>query len=104
MPVDVETVRERVDLVELVGETVELQRSGASFKARCPFHAERTPSFYVFPERQSWRCFGACAEGGDVFAYWMKREGAGFAEALRALAERAGVAVAEPRRTRKSAP
>jgi len=68
-----------------------LQRSGRSYKASCPFHQEKTPSFYVFPDRQSWRCFGACATGGDVFSFVMKAESLEFGEVLSRLAQQAGV-------------
>ncbi len=87
----IDEVRQRIDIVEYIGETVPLQKAGRNFKACCPFHQEKTPSFFVFPDRQTWRCFGACAEGGDVFSFVMKRENAGFGEALRLLAQRAGV-------------
>ncbi len=87
----IDEVKSRVDIVELVGGYVNLLRSGGSFKANCPFHQERTPSFYVFPDRQSWRCFGACAEGGDALSFIMKAEGLEFRDALRRLAERVGV-------------
>ena len=87
----IDDVRSRLDIVELVGNRVRLQRSGSSMKANCPFHEERTPSFYVFPDRQTWRCFGACAEGGDVFNFIMKAERVEFGEALRMLAQQAGV-------------
>ncbi len=87
----IESVRQRVDIVELVGEQARLLKSGRRFKANCPFHGEKTPSFYVDPERQTWHCFGACASGGDVFSYVMKRDNAEFREALRTLAERAGI-------------
>ncbi|HZQ34946.1 MAG TPA: DNA primase [Dehalococcoidia bacterium] len=87
----IETVRGRVDIVELVGEQVRLLKAGRAYKALCPFHSEKTPSFSVNPERQSWRCFGQCADGGDVFKFVMKRDGVDFPTALRTLAERAGV-------------
>ncbi len=87
----VETVRGRVDIVELIGEQVRLLKAGRAYKALCPFHTEKTPSFIVNPERQSWRCFGQCADGGDVFKFIMKRDGVDFPTALRTLAERAGV-------------
>ena len=84
-------VKARVDIVDLIGESVPLIKSGRTFKARCPFHAEKTPSFVVDPQRQSWRCFGACAEGGDVFGWLQKRENIEFKDALRLLAQRAGI-------------
>ena len=87
----IDEVKSRVDIVELVGSYVNLLRSGASFKANCPFHQERTPSFYVFPDRQSWRCFGACADGGDALSFLMKAENLEFREALQRLAQRVGV-------------
>ncbi len=89
-------IKAQIDIVDLVSESVALQRSGQTFKARCPFHAEKTPSFVVDPRRQTWRCFGACAEGGDAFSWVMKREGVEFREALTRLAQRAGVRL-EPR-------
>ena len=84
-------VKARVDIVDLIGESVPLIKSGRTFKARCPFHAEKTPSFVVDPQRQSWRCFGACSEGGDVFGWLQKRENIEFKDALRLLAQRAGI-------------
>ncbi|HZU76592.1 MAG TPA: DNA primase, partial [Dehalococcoidia bacterium] len=94
---DVEAVRNRIDIVELVSETVPLKKAGRQFSAPCPFHTEKTPSFYVDPARQTWRCFGACATGGDVFSFLMKRDHLEFGEALRALAERAGVTLSRGR-------
>ena len=89
----IDDVKSRVDIAELVGGYVQLQRSGSSFKANCPFHQERTPSFYVFPDRQSWRCFGACAEGGDALSFVMKADRVDFREALHRLGARVGVAI-----------
>ena len=92
-------IKARVDIVDVVTQYVpELKKSGRNFTARCPFHQERTASFVVFPERQTWRCFGACGIGGDVFTFVMKAEGVAFPVALRSLAERAGVPVPERRR------
>ena len=92
-------VKSRLDIVELVGGYVQLQRSGSSFKANCPFHQERTPSFYVFPDRQSWRCFGACAEGGDSFSFVMKADRVDFREALVRLGARVGITVTDQSET-----
>jgi DNA primase len=85
-----ELIRSRLDIVELVGEYVPLTRAGRNLKARCPFHQERSPSFIVTPERQTFHCFG-CGEGGDAFAFVMKSESLSFMEAAEKLALRAGV-------------
>ena len=88
----VDEVKERIDIADLVGETVKLRKSGKNYTGFCPFHPNsRTPAFVVFPDSGTWRCFGACNEGGDIFKFVMKREGLDFPEALRRLAERAGV-------------
>jgi DNA primase len=90
----VDEVKERIDIVEIVGETVKLRKSGKNYTGFCPFHPNtRTPAFVVFPESGTWRCFGACNEGGDVFRFLMKREGWDFPETLRYLAQRAGVEI-----------
>jgi len=92
----VDEIKQRLDIVEMVSSYVpDLKKSGRNFKAVCPFHAEKTPSFFVFPERQSWHCFGACGTGGDMFAFVMRKEGVDFKEALNILAERAGVTVVQ---------
>jgi len=88
----VDEVKARLDIIDVVSETVTLKKSGRNFIGFCPFHSNtKTPSFVVFSETQTWRCFGACAEGGDIFSFVMKREGYGFKETLEALAERAGI-------------
>jgi len=87
----VDDIKSRLDIVDLVSEHATLGKSGRNFKARCPFHNERTPSFYVFPERQTWRCFGACATGGDAISFVQRMENLDFGEALTKLAQRTGV-------------
>jgi DNA primase len=86
----VEEVRERADIVEIVGEYVPLKKKGKDYWANCPFHKEKTPSFHVVPSRGFYKCFG-CGEAGDVFSFLMKYAGLGFEEAVRKLAERVGV-------------
>ena len=89
---NVDEIKARLDIVDLVSESVQLRKSGKNFSGFCPFHSNtRTPSFVVFPDTGTWRCFGACNDGGDIFKYVMKKEGYDFPEALRRLAERAGV-------------
>lgn len=96
----VDDIKARLDILEVVGQRVPLQRSGRSYKGNCPFHEERTPSFHVFPDRQSWRCFGACATGGDAIGFVMRSENLEFGEAIRELARRTGVQLQERRESR----
>jgi DNA primase len=86
----IERIKQQLDIVEEIGAVVPLKKSGKAFKGLCPFHGERTPSFYVMPERGSWHCFG-CGEGGDLFTFVQKQQGLDFREALVLLAERAGI-------------
>lgn len=93
----IEAIKAKADVMEEIGLVVALQKSGKSYKGLCPFHSERTPSFYVFPDRQSWYCFG-CKEGGDVFTFVQKQQGLEFRDALLYLAEKTGVTVDEHER------
>lgn len=85
-----EEIRSKIDLVAFISDFLPLKKAGRNFKALCPFHSEKTPSFIVSPERQIWKCFG-CGAGGDVFGFLMQTERMEFGEALRTLAKKAGV-------------
>ena len=92
----VDEVKSRSDIVQIISDYVDLDTSSRQPKANCPFHVERTPSFVVYPESGSWRCFGSCAEGGDVISFVMKRENISFRDALENLATRAGIKISGP--------
>ena len=85
-------IRDRTDIVQIIGSVLDLKRSGRNFKALCPFHSEKTPSFMVSPDKQIYHCFG-CGKGGNAFNFIMDYEGVGFVEAVRKLAKDAGVDV-----------
>ena len=89
----IDEVKQRTDIVEVISQYASLKKAGRNFTTLCPFHSERNPSFFVYPEQQSWHCFGACNTGGDVFSFVMKKESLSFGEALRLLALRAGVSL-----------
>ena len=91
----VDEVKSRSDIVQVISDYVDLDTSSRQPKALCPFHSERSPSFVIYPETGSWRCFGSCAEGGDVISFVMKQENLSFPEALENLANRAGIKIEE---------
>ncbi len=92
----IDDIKDRLDIVDIVSETVKLRKSGRTYIGLCPFHANtRTPSFVVWPETNTWKCFGACNTGGDVFTYVMKRDGLEFKEVLRELGRKVGIEVEE---------
>ncbi len=92
----IDEVRQKTDIVEVIGRNVSLKKAGRMFRGLCPFHSEKNPSFFVYPEQQRWHCFG-CNIGGDVFSFVMKKEGMEFKEALYQLADRAGVTITATR-------
>lgn len=87
---DVDLIKQKVDVGDLIGSYISLKRAGRNLKAVCPFHNEKSPSFVVSPERQIWHCFG-CGKGGDIFTFVEEYERVDFSEALNLLAEKAGI-------------
>lgn len=98
----VDEIKAKLDPVEYIGRVTRLQKSGRNFRGLCPFHTEKTASFYVFPDRGTWRCFGSCGEGGDLFSFVQKRENLDFRGALRVLAAEAGVTLSAESSQRRS--
>jgi DNA primase len=94
----IERIRAQVDIVQIISEYLTLKKAGSAFRALCPFHQEKTPSFNVNPAKQMFHCFG-CGVGGDVFGFLMRQEGFTFPEAIRFLAERVGIQIKEERRS-----
>lgn len=88
-------IKAKLDPVDFIGRYTRLEKAGRNFRALCPFHTEKTPSFYLFPDRGTWRCFGSCGEGGDLFSFVQKRENLDFRGALRQLAQEAGVELSQ---------
>lgn len=92
----IQQILDRTDLVQLIQQSgIELKKAGSEYVACCPFHSEKTPSFHVSPQRQTWHCFGACQEGGNAIAFLMKKEGLTFPEAVRRLAAQVGIMIEE---------
>lgn len=91
---EIEEIKTRLDIVDVIREYMPVKAAGASFQALCPFHNEKTPSFTISPDKQVWHCFG-CGRGGDLFSFVMEKESLNFSEALRMLAKKAGVTLKE---------
>src|SRR5205085_4577612 len=101
LPMDeIELIKQKINIVELINEYLPLKKAGVNFKAPCPFHNEKTPSFVVSPERGIWHCFG-CDKGGDIFKFIMEKEGLDFPESLEILAKRAGVILSKKSSAKK---
>ena len=87
----IDDIKTKAEIVQIVSPYVTLQQTGKNLKGLCPFHSEKTPSFFISPERQTWRCFGACSDGGDIISFMMKIENKEFAETIQSLANTLGI-------------
>ena len=87
----IDDIKTKAEIVQIISPYVTLQQTGKNLKGLCPFHSERTPSFFISPERQTWRCFGACSDGGDVISFMMKIENKEFSETIQSLANTLGI-------------
>ncbi|MBQ9565347.1 MAG: DNA primase [Synergistaceae bacterium] len=99
---DIQEIKNRLDILDVIGDRVRLHRAGRSYVGLCPFHNEKTPSFHVNPEKQTYHCFG-CGKGGDLFSFVMEAEGVDFPQALELLAARAGVTLTKGSGRKKTA-
>lgn len=99
---DVELVKSKIDIVSFISDYIAVKKAGRNFKALCPFHSEKTPSFVISPERGTWHCFGACAQGGDAIGFLQKWENIEFPEALKILAQKTGVTLSHFAPTQES--
>src|SRR5436190_22569152 len=94
----VNQIKDKIDIVSFIAESLPLKKAGRNFKTNCPFHGEKTASFVVSPERQIWHCFG-CGKGGDCYTFLMEYEKLEFPEALRLLAKRTGIVLESQKAT-----